>query len=167
VTLTRAKGAAKGAESLGKGTVGAAGNLVTCTLATPPLIWAKARVARPRMSESAQDARLIAEVVLLVSTTVMPALPANAQKSAPPASKSYIVCWAANLNAGFHTDNEGVGRFQLKYYSNIFTGQSSQSQQTTIQNAFTKYLLQTYPKDNTGPGRCGFYGSDGCGSRLA
>ena len=49
------KGAGKGAESLGKGTAEGAGNLVTLHPATPPLIWAKARVARPRMSESALE----------------------------------------------------------------------------------------------------------------
>jgi hypothetical protein len=102
-------------------------------------------------------------VFLLVSSVLFIVLPrANAQqKSSAPAQK-YVACWAANLNAGFHTDNEGVGQIpQKKYYSGIFTATATAAQRATIQNAFSGYLLHTYPNDNTGPGRCGFYGSEG------
>jgi hypothetical protein len=96
----------------------------------------------------------------LVLTAVIHTVRANAQKSSAPTQK-YVACWAANLNAGFHTDNEGVGQIpQKKYYSGIFTATATAAQQAAIQNAFTKYLLHTYPNDNTGPGRCGFYGSE-------
>ena len=75
--------------------------------------------------------------------------------AAPP--DKHIVCWSANLNAGVHTDSGMIPN--KKYYSSVFTGQSPQ--QGAIQNAYTRYLLHAYPDDNTGPGVCGFYDSQG------
>ncbi len=92
-------------------------------------------------------------LVVIFTAVALPA--ANAQKSAV-ATKHYI-CWAANLDAGLHT-LDAVKVPDKKFYSDVFTGQSSQ--QTVIQNAFTRYLSSTYPNDKLSPGRCKLYDTD-------
>jgi hypothetical protein len=113
-----------------------------------------------------KNGRLTNLVVLLVLATVTFTVSASAQKSSAPAQK-YVACWAANLNAGAHISDDmstaggpSVLVPQKKYYSGIFTATATAAKQAAIQNAFTGYLLHTYPNDNTGPGRCGFYGSE-------
>jgi hypothetical protein len=104
------------------------------------------------------SARTLAVAGILLFTFAWLGAPSGLALQATAASSSkYVVCWSANLNAGTHTDSGMIP--DKKYYSSIFEAQPSQ--QGAVQNAYTRYLLRAYPNDNTGPGVCRFYDTQG------
>jgi hypothetical protein len=104
--------------------------------------------------------RLIAEVVLLALTTVMPALPANAQNGGTAkkaAAPKFYWCWAATLRPDTRYGSPGKNK---AWYSTVFSGDFPTG---NVNTGFRAFIGKNYNDDvmatGVGPGECGSYAS--------